>query len=102
MKVILKLNMQAGVAAFYLSLFLFLLTGCTGRLRKHRDAALLLVPAGVDSTVAQQADSLADGLFVSLDREARADQHKKLGKVVTTKSDTLWRYLANELEPSFQ
>jgi len=62
----------------------------------------LLVPAGVDSSVAAAADSVADNLFVSIDREQRAETHKRLGKRSTVQSDTLWKYLASELEPSFK
>jgi len=82
---------------------LFLLTACAGNLgTSKRKSSRLMVPAGVDSSVAARADSLADNLFVSIDREQRSETHKRIGKKSTAKSDTLWKYLANELDPSFR
>ncbi|HEX9654841.1 MAG TPA: hypothetical protein VGA99_14125 [bacterium] len=80
-----------------------ILSSCAGNLStSKRDARRLMVPAGVDSSVAAHADSMADNLFVSLDREQRSETHKRIGKKSTTKSDTLWKYLANELDPAFK
>jgi Flp pilus assembly protein TadD len=84
-------------------------TACAGNYKTTSNKAItkkkktrLLVPAGVDSSVAAAADSLADNLFVSIDRETRAETHKRLGKRSTVQSDTLWKYLASELDPSFK
>ena len=57
----------------------------------HRER--LLVPAGVDSSVAARADSMARTLFVSLPREERSERLKLLGKSRTSASDTLWQVL---------
>lgn len=77
-------------------------TGCSSNLRVSRNERdTLVVPAGVDSSVAARADSLADQLFVSLDREKKSNIHKALGRKSTTKSDTLWKYLSGDLEPGF-
>lgn len=82
---------------------LIIFTACAGNLStSKRKASRLMVPAGVDSSVAARADSMADDLFVSIDREQRAETHKRIAKKSSAKSDTLWKYLANELDPSFR
>lgn len=82
---------------------LTILSACAGNFgiskRKSRN---LMTPAGVDSAVAARADSIADHLFVSIDQEQRAETHKRIGKKSTAKSDTLWKYLANEPDPSLR
>lgn len=84
-------------------LAIFILSGCSAGFRtSKRGQGKLLVPAGVDSTVAASADSAADQLFVSLEQEKRSDSFKALGKRRTARSDTLWRALANELEPGYR
>lgn len=85
----------------YSLLCLAILSACAGNFSSRRNAGELMVPAGVDSSVAAHADSLADNLFVSIDHEKRSATHKRLGKSSTAKSDTLWKYLANELDPTF-
>ena len=53
----------------------------------------LFIPAGVDSTVAARADSLAAASFVSIpDQEAAANEREE-GAALTAFSDSLWRYL---------
>lgn len=81
---------------------LFLAFGCSGNRSISRRQSRLLVPAGVDSTVAMRADTLAEGLFVSIERENRANQLKVIGKSRTSQSDTLWKYLSNDLGPDFE
>lgn len=68
-------------------------TGCSSLGRLSKDKPSLHVPAGVDSTVAAEADSIADGLFVTLEREKKAGSFKDMGKAHTSASDTLWKYL---------
>lgn len=77
-------------------------SACAGNMStSKRKSSRVMTPAGVDSSVAARADSLAERLFVSLDRERRAETHKRIGQKSAAKSDTLWKYLANELDPSF-
>ena len=78
-----------------LSFILFMiLTGCSGNRSLSRRRARLMVPAGVDSSVAAKADTLADRLFVSYNREKRSSAYKEQGKQETVRSDTLWQALA--------
>jgi len=79
---------------------LAILVGCSSNMRVARNGSALLVPPGVDSTIAVQADSIADQLFVSLDREGKADQLKLAGKSRTSQSDTLWKYLSAQPDPT--
>lgn len=89
--------------AFATLLISFVLSGCsTGGRRLKKRQSRLIVPAGVDSTVAMRADTLADNLFVSIGREQRSISYKAAGKRKTTESDTLWRALANEHDPGYQ
>lgn len=74
-------------------------SGCSSNL-KFSKRSKLMVPAGVDSSVAVAADSVADRLFVSLEREKRSEQHKTFGKKKTSESDTLWKYLSDQLDAS--
>lgn len=78
---------------------LLIFTGCSGNFNLTKnESGPLLVPAGVDSAVAAVSDSLADQLFVSINREERAESHKAIGKRSTVQSDTLWNYLSNQLD----
>ncbi len=82
---------------------LTILSACAGNLTTSKNKTRpLMVPAGVDSAVAARADSMADNLFVSIDREQRSETHKRIGKKSAAQSDTLWKYLAGELDPSFR
>lgn len=86
---------------------LLILSGCSGgnrltRVERSGDKGPLLIPAGIDSSIAAHADSLADRLFVSLNRETRSDQYIKLGQAKTSKSDTLWKYLSNDIDDALQ
>ncbi|MFQ5602577.1 MAG: tetratricopeptide repeat protein [bacterium] len=86
-----------GVIAF------LVFTGCAGNFSTAKKGkSRLMVPAGVDSSVAIKADSLSRNLFVSLNRENRADNYKALGAQNTSRSDTLWKYLSNKLDPSIK
>jgi tetratricopeptide (TPR) repeat protein len=51
------------------------------------------VPPGVDSSTAEQADSLADSSFVSLEKQEKAAARSKEGKTLVQISDSLWKYL---------
>jgi tetratricopeptide (TPR) repeat protein len=55
--------------------------------------AELLVPAGVDSAVAVESDTLAKRLFVPLADEEKAEELKATGQEYIQQSDSLWRYL---------
>ncbi len=79
-----------------------LLAGCSSGLKVRKDGFTLVVPPGVDSTVAIQADTIAGRLFVSIEQEEQADRFKLAGKSRTTQSDTLWKYLAATPDPALQ
>ncbi len=88
-----------------LSMAVFVIfSGCSsGRFGvAKRRSGRLVVPAGVDSTVAMRADTLANDLFVSLLREQRSDRLKSAAKNKTSQSDTLWKYLSNDFGPEFE
>ena len=53
----------------------------------------LFVPAGVDSTIAREADSLALASFVSITDQEAASIESEEGATLTAFSDSLWRYL---------
>ena len=97
-----KINQFTGC---YILLILFIITGCAGNLhlfsKKSPKKKSVFVPAGVDSSVATEADSLADQLFVSWKREHRANKFKEHAKKETVASDTLWKYLTRSLGDSF-
>ncbi len=79
----------------------FVLSGCSAGFRTaNKRKSRLLVPAGVDSTVAMRADTLADNLFVSIDRESRSASYKAVGKKRVSESDTLWQALTNDAPSS--
>lgn len=58
----------------------------------------LLIPAGVDSAVAADAEKLANESFVSFEEEERAAAARQQAEAYRAQSDTLWYYLA--LTPS--
>ena len=51
------------------------------------------VPAGVDSTVAQMADSLARTIFIAPQAEEKAETVKQQARQAFVESDSLWRLL---------
>lgn len=51
------------------------------------------VPPGVDSSTAEQADSLADQSFVSLEKQEKATARAEEGQSLVQISDSLWEYL---------
>ncbi len=53
------------------------------------------VPAGVDSTVAQLADSMARTIFVEPQAEKQAEVAKKQARQAFAESDSLWQLLEN-------
>ncbi|MFQ5709654.1 MAG: hypothetical protein ACE5HO_19530 [bacterium] len=69
-------------------------TGCSGLGKLSKKQGPVFVPAGVDTSIAVESDSLADELFVSLPRKQKADKLREQGKSKTTLSDTLWVYLS--------
>ena len=91
-----RMTSQINLTLALTSVALAILAGCSSNMRVARNGSGLLVPPGVDSTVAVQADSIADGLFVSLDREGKADRLKLVGKSRASQSDTLWKYLSSQ------
>lgn len=50
----------------------------------------VVVPAGVDSSVAAEADSLADQAFVDLERQDRAAALQQEGRLLIGRSDSAW------------
>jgi hypothetical protein len=94
------LNMVGRTAVMCLAGYL-LLNGCSSGSKLASRRERLMIPAGVDSSVAARSDSLADNLFVSLNQERRADGYKDRGRESSTRSDTLWDYLSNNLRPGF-
>ena len=56
-------------------------------------SGVLFIPAGVDSTVAAQADSLARASFVSISNQEAANAEKHAGIDISAFSDSLWIYL---------
>jgi len=55
--------------------------------------SILLVPSGVDSSIAWMANGLADSAFVSWDNEVISDQLKVEGTASRAQSDSLWALL---------
>jgi len=55
--------------------------------------APVIIPPGVDSTVAAVADSLVDSLFVSPSQQQKAKDLAALGKVKYDRSDSLWNLI---------
>ncbi len=73
-----------------------LLAGCSGSgrsLNTGMEHNALFIPAGVDSSVAARADSLAQESFVSLDAQEQAAVQKLEGIDISAWSDSLWIYL---------
>jgi tetratricopeptide (TPR) repeat protein len=56
--------------------------------------AALVVPPGVDSSVAVFADSLAAASFVPLPQQEEAAEHQVEGRLILEKSDSLWQALS--------
>ncbi|MEX2640090.1 MAG: hypothetical protein WD266_05365 [Balneolales bacterium] len=81
-----------------IALVLALLAGCKSSETTTRVSPLedepFSVPAGVDSTIAVIADSIAGQSFVSIDRENQAEAYKTEARSLVDKSDSLWQYLA--------
>ena len=72
----------------------FFIGGCSTRVAVRKSGGPLFIPAGVDSVVAAEADSLAEDLFVSIAEEKKADELKNKGQNKVAYSDTLWKYLS--------
>ncbi|MDZ4702251.1 MAG: hypothetical protein SH809_21255 [Rhodothermales bacterium] len=76
-----------------------LLAGCSGSRNATRPtgppptAEVLVIPAGVDSTVAAYADSLSKASFVSIPDQEQASGAREEAVTWTAFSDTLWEYL---------
>jgi len=56
------------------------------------------VPAGVDSTVAEEADSLADASFVDAVSEEQALALQEDGRLMVERTDSLWQVISDLLE----
>ncbi len=52
--------------------------------------ATIVVPAGVDSSVAAHADSVAAVSFVGLPQQDRAEALQRVGRALLTRTDSLW------------
>ena len=61
--------------------------------RSASAASSVYVPPGVDSSTAEQADSLANESFVSLEKQRQASARAQEGRSLVQISDSLWRYL---------
>lgn len=75
-----------------------LIAGCSGSRNATRSAPppvaeALVIPAGVDSTVAAYADSLGRASFVSIPDQEQASDAREEAVTWTAFSDTLWEYL---------
>lgn len=57
-----------------------------------------VVPAGVDSTVAERADSLADESFVEPAQEEQADELREESQLMVERTDSLWQVMAAMLD----
>lgn len=53
----------------------------------------VIIPPGVDSTVAVVADSLVDSLFVSPKQQQQAEELREQGKQQVDRSDSLWNLI---------
>ena len=83
---------------FFIILIAFGLTGCSGsRSAYNGPGALgmeaLFIPAGVDSSVAAYADSLARVSFVSIEAQEQAATRRDSAVVFVDAGDSLWMYL---------
>ena len=75
-------------------LCLLLIGGCAIQKGTWRDKRRdVVIPAGVDSLVAAQADSMSDSLFVSINRKEKADIMSEQGKLKMKRSDSLWNLI---------
>ena len=57
-----------------------------------------VVPAGVDSTVAERADSLADASFVEPAREEESAELREESVLMVERTDSLWQIMAEALD----
>ncbi|MEZ4698933.1 MAG: hypothetical protein R2834_01275 [Rhodothermales bacterium] len=80
--------------------------GCSGSRHASRpaqtDLDMLVVPAGVDSTVAAYADSLSKASFVSIPDQEQASEVREEAVTWTAYSDTLWEFLELAADSSGQ
>lgn len=83
------------IRAFFISTVGFvLLQGCATQVGVRKGLGPFKVAAGVDSSIAALADSMASELFVSIKDEQEATELKERGKNKVVEGDTLWKYLA--------
>lgn len=61
-------------------------------------AAPTVVPAGVDSVVAEAADSLADASFVAPAAQEEAVELQEEGRLMVERTDSLWQAMAAALD----
>ena len=60
----------------------------------------IVVPAGVDSSVAARADSVAAVSFVALPQQERAEALQQVGRALLTRTDSLWDAFARSKDSS--
>jgi tetratricopeptide (TPR) repeat protein len=84
------MNRKRSYSVFGLVSVLFLTMGCGGGLRNFLGMSAVKVPPGVSPIVAARADSIAAGLFVSLDDERKATALAEQGIQHYNVSDSLW------------
>ncbi|MDL1878618.1 tetratricopeptide repeat protein [Cytophagia bacterium CHB2] len=77
-----------------------LLAACAGgrSQKSNRKARALVVPAGVDSSVARQADSTAKMLFVEYPQQQKAKQISDSAAARVEKSNRLWELLEGRVD----
>jgi tetratricopeptide (TPR) repeat protein len=73
-------------------LALGLLSACSGQRAgtRAKAASEIVVPAGVDTAIARQADSLSKALTVDLKAERQATELRRKGRSLVAASDSLW------------
>ncbi len=92
-----KINYYHAFQWLFLTGLGFLLSHCAGSRQKntveHWEPPPPIVAAGVDSTVAAEADSLANELFVTWQRQEAAQRLTRKGKAAVAENDSLWHLL---------
>lgn len=71
------------------------IVGCMSTTGKRQP---IIIPAGVDSSVAVVADSLVDSLFVSPEKQIKAQKLTWQGKQVVDRSDSLWNLIHTKID----
>ncbi len=84
----------------FIVLAFILLNGCAGTKKSGREVMEKkpLAAAGIDSSVIAGADSLADDLFVSWERQKLAAQKQSTGESEVSESNRLWDVFSGKLD----